>query len=73
MDKHKYYLIVGESVLDLLTKINDQNVRTINSHRTTACIQQIMEPILSPGEYFAICFDVELPPQTGHEGDSGQI
>ncbi len=43
--KPKYYLIVADSVLDLLTKINDQNVRTIDSHRTTACIQQIMEPI----------------------------
>ena len=60
--KHKYYLIAGESILDLLAKIDDQNVRSIDKYRTTTCIQQVVEPILSPGEYFAICYDVELPP-----------
>ncbi len=59
--KRKYYLIAGESVLDLLQKINDQNIRTINTYRRTACIQQVIEPSLSPGEYFAILYDVELP------------
>jgi len=60
--KHKYYLIMGDSMLDLLRRVNDQNIRTINTYRTTACIQQVVEPILAPGEYFAICYDVDLPP-----------
>lgn len=59
---HKYYLIMGDSVLDLLRRVNDQNIRTINTYRTTACIQQVIEPRTAPGEYFAICYDVDLPP-----------
>lgn len=59
--KPKYYMIAGNSILELLDSINKNNVWSINTYRRTTCIHQVVEPITAPGEYFAICYDVELP------------
>ena len=65
----KYYLVTADSIFQLLNKINNMNERSINTHRRTTAIKQVVEPILSPGEYFAICYDVKLPPLQTVVGD----
>ena len=57
--EQKYYYIAEDSIAELILALNRQN--TYVGSKTPAfetVVQQILEPILAPGEYFAVCYDV---------------
>lgn len=66
MGKHKtieqkYYFIMKESMTELLDAVNACNSRAYNVYKKETFIFQIIEPITSPNEYIAVCYDVDLP------------
>ncbi len=65
-ERGKYYFIMAESISELLKSVNAQNSRAKRVYGQETNIDQVFELIQAPGEFVAICHDVELPPRKDH-------
>ena len=64
MAEKKYYFIMAKSINELLTAVNNQNERALRTYGKETVLRQVIELILAPGEFVAICQDIPSPPQT---------
>ena len=60
--KPKYYAIIEDSMLLLVMAVNRYNTDAQKVGKETHIIQ-IIESLLTPGEFVAVCYDADLPPK----------